>query len=299
MTLVRQFALRSAAFGLLVIGASAHAAGADVIAQGGAVQLGSADVRALVAALPAAQRDSAVSKVENLDQLLRQEVLRRALLAEAHTQGFERTPDAAAQLDRIRDEALMRLWIASRAAVPKDFPSEDEIKMAYEANKQALAAPTSYRLAQIFISAPDGIEPARFAVALKKTADIGARIATTDFDKLAQEQSEQPESAAKGGDLGYLTENQLLPEVLAAVRTLKLGDTAGPVKTGRGLHFFKLLDKKAGAVPTLAEAHERLAAALRERRARELQQAYLTQLNTKLAVSVNQIELAKLQASLH
>jgi hypothetical protein len=72
----------------------------------------------------------------------------------------------------------------------------------------------------------------------------------------------------------------------------------GPV-TSQGLHFFKLLDRKPGNPLTLPEAHDRLAAALKARRGSELGQSYLAELGGKLAISINQIELGKLQAALH
>ena len=271
----------------------------DVIAQGGSVSLGSGDIRTLVGALPATDRALVAGDAATLEKLVRTEIVTRSLLGEARTKAFDKQPDTVAQLDRLRDEALVRLWVASRAAVPAGYPAEADIKAAFEANKQALVAPTQYRIGQIFIATPDGAEPAKLAAALRKATDVGARIAGVDFAKLAQEQSEHAESAGKGGDMGYLPENQLAPEVLAAVRALKVGEVVGPVKTAQGLHFFKLLDRKAGAPLTLAEAHDALANALRTRRGSELAQAYLADLGTRLAISVNQIELAKLQATLH
>jgi peptidylprolyl isomerase len=281
-------------------GAALQASGStgDVIAHATGIELGANDVRSLLTSLPATERSAAAGNLPDLEQLVRAELARRAVLAEAKSKGFDRRPETQTQLDRVRDEALVRLWVASQAAVPAGFPSEDEIKAAYEANKAALAPATEYRLAQIFISAPDGVDPAKLAVAIKKAADIGTRIPKDDFSKLAQEQSEHADSASKGGDMGYLPDNRLLPEIAAAARDLKPGAVAGPVKTSQGLHFLKLLDRRVGAVPTLAQAHDGLAAALRARRAQELQQTYLTDLNSKLGITVNQIALAKLQQSL-
>ena len=188
--------------------------------------------------------------------------------------------------------------MVSQARVPADYPSESDIKAAYEASKQALASPTQYRLAQIFISAPDGANAAKLTAALRKANDIEAKIAKSDFSQLAQEQSEHAESAGRGGDRGYLPENRMAPEIVTAVRGMKAGEIVGPVKTAQGLHFFKLLDKKPGVVPTLAEARDTLSAALRTRRAQELERTYLTNLDAKLGITVNQIELAKLQPTL-
>jgi peptidylprolyl isomerase len=288
------FAVMTAALLLCQTARAAAPAGGDVIAQGGGVSLASADVRALLQSLPEADRKLAASDATVLERLVRGEIANRALLAEARAKGFEKQADTQAQLARVRDEALLRLWVASQAAVPAGYPAEADIRAAYDANQQQLVAPSQYRIGQVYIALPD--DPVKLAVALKKAADVSAKISTSDFGKLAQEYSEHAESAGRGGDMGYLPDNQLAPEVLAAVRGLKAGETVGPVRSAQGLHFFKLLDRKAGASLGFAEAHDALAAALRARRANELGQAYLAALNARLATSVNQIELARLQS---
>ena len=142
----------------------------DVIAQAGSIELAGADVRALLTALPSNERTAISGNLNNLEQVIRAELVRRAVLVEAKTKGFEYQPDTMVQLDRVRDEALVRLWVANHSAPPAGYPSEDEIKSAYEANKQALAAPTEYRIAQIFISASDGGDSSKLAAALRKAS---------------------------------------------------------------------------------------------------------------------------------
>jgi peptidylprolyl isomerase len=286
------------AAGTVASGPAPESPGA-IIAKAGSIEFSGADVQALLERIPAAERASATADLAALEQVIRAEVVRRAVLAEAKTKGLERQPEALALLNRVHDEALVRLWLVNQSTVPPGYPSGEELSKAYEANKQALAAPTEYHLAQIFVSAPDGAEPMQLAAALRKTTDVGALVAKgTDFSLLARQQSEHADSAGKGGDLGYLAENAMLPEIAAAVRTMKPGEAIGPVKTAQGLHFLKLMDKRAGAVPSLAEARGRLQAALRARRGAELQQNYLGGLNASLGVTVNQIELAKLRATL-
>lgn len=270
----------------------------DVLAQGGGLTLTSADVRKLVAGMSPADRAALATNLPALEQLVRAEIVRDAALAEARTKGFDRLPATLTQLEHVRDEALVRLWIADQAAVPSDYPSAQELQTAYDQYKEALAPPTEYHIAQIFISAPDGMDSGQFAAALKKEADIAAKLPTADFAQLAKTQSEHAESAAKGGDIGFVSEDHLMPAIAAAVRALKVGGVAGPVKSAQGIHFLKLLEIKAGAVPTLAESHDRLVAAMRSKRAEALAQKYLTDYTTKLGVTVNQIELAKLQQSL-
>jgi peptidylprolyl isomerase len=192
----------------------------------------------------------------------------------------------------------MRLWLANQATVPAGYPTDAEIQAAYDGARASLAAPTQYHIAQIFISAPDGTDPTKLAAALKKAVDVQAKIANTDFAQLARTQSEHADSAAKGGDLGFVSEEHLLPGVAAGLRGMKVGEVIGPLKTAQGLNFLKLIEKKEGAIPTLAESRERIVTALRARRGEELQQAYVKELGAKLSITVNQIELAKLQPGL-
>jgi peptidylprolyl isomerase len=281
-------------------GAGTGNAGADVIARGGGVTLAAGDVRSLVQALPQADRKLAGNDAAALERLVRNELVGRAVLAEARQAGFERQADTQSQLARLHDEALLRLWLAKQATVPADYPAEADIKAAWDANQKALVGPTQYRLAQVYIGLPE--EPAKLAEALRKASDVAGRLAADrngDFGKLAATYSEHADSAGKGGDMGFLPDSQLAPEVLAAVRGLKPGEAAGPVRTAQGLHFLKLLDRKAGAPLSFAEAHDALASALRSRRGNELSQAYLAGLNARLGISVNQIALAKLQEDMH
>jgi peptidylprolyl isomerase len=276
----------------------AATAGDTIIAKGGAIELGASDIRALVSSLPESSRATLSSNLGALEQLVRSELVRRAVTAEAKAKNFEQDPATVKALQLVREEAVTRLWLASQATVPAGYPSDAQIQAAYDAARASLAAPTQYHVAQIFISAPDGSDSTKLAAALRKAVDIQGKIATSDFAQLARTQSDHADSAAKGGDLGFVSEDHLLPGAAAALRGMKVGEVIGPLKTSQGLHFLKLIEKKEGAVPTLADARERIVAALRARRAEELQQAYLKDLGTRLSITVNQIELAKLQPGL-
>jgi len=191
----------------------------------------------------------------------------------------------------------VRLWLASQASVPADYPSDADVKAAYDAARAA--RPLEYHIAQVFVGAPSGTDPAHLTAALRKVTDVAARVATGDFAQLAREQSEHAESAAKGGDLGFVGADRMLPDILKSVQTLTPGQVVGPLKSAEGFHFVKLIESRPVALPPLTEVRTRLIADLRARRAQDLQRVYLAQLNTRLGISINEIELGKLQATLN
>jgi parvulin-like peptidyl-prolyl isomerase len=276
---------------------TAHGQSSTVIAKGGSIELGTEDVRSAVAALPEESRRIVRSNLPSLEQLVRSQVVERSALADAKVAGFDKDPKTQRELSALQQELLTRLWIASHASPPADYPSAAEVQSAYDAARAV--SPVEYHLAQIFIKAPDGSDPDTLAAALRKVTDLETKVRGGDFAQLAKEQSEEPASASKGGDLGFVSGDRMLPEVLKVVRGLAPGQVAGPVKTAQGLHFVKLVETRPMSIPPLAQVRDRITADLRARRTAELQRTYVSQLTDRLGISINEIELTKLQSTLN
>lgn len=95
-----------------------------------------------------------------------------------------------------------------------------------------------------------------------------------DFTKLARERSTGP-SASKGGELGYFTEEQMVPAFSKAAFALKKGAvTETPVKTRFGWHVIKVEGRRKTETPSFDSAKEEVRAAM----SRELGVAYIAAL---------------------
>ncbi len=82
------------------------------------------------------------------------------------------------------------------------------------------------------------------AASKKRTEDILARIKKgEDFEKLANELSEDPSAKQNNGDLGWFTKGAMVKEFEDAVMNGKVGDVIGPVKTQFGFHLIKVKGK--------------------------------------------------------
>ncbi len=64
-----------------------------------------------------------------------------------------------------------------------------------------------------------------------------------DFATLAQEYSDDPGSAANGGDLGWFGRGMMVPAFEEAAFSLAVGEVSKPIKTDFGYHLIEVLEK--------------------------------------------------------
>lgn len=64
-----------------------------------------------------------------------------------------------------------------------------------------------------------------------------------DFAKIAEEKSEDQRSAVNGGDLGYFTKGEMVPEFAEAAFSMDIGQISDIVETQYGYHIIKVTDK--------------------------------------------------------
>lgn len=281
-----------------VCGASlAQEPGDDVVAKLGTTEVRLSDLRRLVEAQPKEVRDQLLASPPALDRVVRTEVFRRALLAEARTKGWDKRPEVAVQMDRAREQALLSSYMGEMARPPADYPSEAEVTAVYNANQAEFAIPRQFRVSQIFVAVPKDAPKADADRLRKKAEDLVARLQTkdADFAKFAQANSDHKPSAAQGGDLGWLSERELIPEMKSILPSMAKGEVAKPVKTEQGWHVVKLVDLKPQSVRPLAEVRAQLVPAMRQRRAQELERKYLDDLVDRTPLAVNEIAMGRLR----
>lgn len=80
-----------------------------------------------------------------------------------------------------------------------------------------------------------------------------------DFNKLAQEKTTDPSGKTSGGDLGYFTKDDMVPEFADAAFKLKPGEfSETPVKTQFGWHVIKVEDRRQAKPPTFEQVKPKL-----------------------------------------
>ncbi|MBX5460616.1 MAG: peptidyl-prolyl cis-trans isomerase [Steroidobacteraceae bacterium] len=141
--------------------------------------------------------------------------------------------------------------------------SDDELKAAYEKDKQSYVQPEKRRARHILIEA--GKDD---AAAQKKAQELLAEAkAGKDFAELAKANSQDPGSASKGGDLGWAERGYFDPAFADALFSMSVGEIRGPVKSQFGYHIIKLEEIQPGKTRTFEEVRPEIEAQLRRQKA--------------------------------
>jgi parvulin-like peptidyl-prolyl isomerase len=263
----------------------------NVIARVGNANISADDIRAYIAALGPREQAALAQDPTLLSQAVRLLLANRLVLAELVARKWDQQPNVMAQLDRMREGALVDLYLQSVSTPPANFPSDDELQKVFEANRSALQMPRQFQLAQIFIAAPKEAGKAADDNARKSLDDIQRKLKLpgADFAAIAAEGD-----AKNGGDLGWIAENQVRPEIRTQVMGLAKNAVSEPVRLDDGWHILKLIDTKAAYTRTLPEVREQLVQQMRTERATALRRAYLAELLKQHPPVLNELALSNL-----
>jgi len=152
-------------------------------------------------------------------------------------------------------------------------PTDADLQRMYSQNQEAFRTPERVKARHILLKTQG--KPASEEAAIKaKGENLLKQIkAGADFAKLAKENSEDPGSAANGGELGdWITHGQMVPEFDKAIFSLKVGQTSDLVKTMYGYHIVQTLAHQDGGVRSFAEVKNELAAQWKKQRVNDLMQ---------------------------
>lgn len=125
--------------------------------------------------------------------------------------------------------------------------SDEEMKKYYEEHK-ADYYKDEVKASHILISTVDDngkeLSETKKKEAKKKAEEVLKKAKSgEEFSELAKEYSDDPGSAANGGDLGYFTKGQMVQPFEEAAFSLKSGEISGLVESEYGYHIIKVYDK--------------------------------------------------------
>jgi peptidyl-prolyl cis-trans isomerase C len=224
--------------------AAKPAAPADpVVARINGFDIHRSDIEEAARNLPPQARQQPADKI--YEALLNQMVGTTLVAQAARRAKFQDQPDTKRKLALIQDQVLAQLYIDQ--LIQKDI-TEAKLKAAYE--KYLKTAPPREEVNARHILLTNEADAKAVIDQLKKGAD---------FATLAKEKTTDPAGKTSGGDLGWFTKDQMVPEFADAAFKLKKGEfTETPVKTQFGWHVIKVEDRRVAKPPSFEELKPQL-----------------------------------------
>lgn len=258
----------------------------EVLADVNGVKITMADFENEVNSLPEQYRGK-INKKKFLDDLILQELL----YEEAKKKKLQEDKDVIDALKMVEKKILVQKLV-EKEVMQLAKPTEEEIKKYYEENKDNYKIPEQVNAAHILIRVKDGATEEEDNTARKKLEDILKKIKEGgDFATLAKENSDCP-SKSRGGELGYFSRGQMVPEFEEVAFKLKPGEISEIVKTKFGYHIIKVLDKKEPRQKELSEVKEEIEQQLTRKKQKDAFENYTKGLKEKAKITINE-ELLK------
>jgi parvulin-like peptidyl-prolyl isomerase len=293
--MIRLFRVLPCLLSAFLLIAAGEAPDGHIIAQRGDVRLTDTDLKNALNLLEPAARAQVTASPQTLSTFVRDRLLNLSVLAEAKGKAWDQRPEVMQRVNEAKDAVILQTYLASVVPPDPSFPTEAEITTAYEANKAHLVLPRQYRLAQIVLAVRPGAPQEEDEAARKKAVDLRAQAMRpkADFADIARKNSQDSQSAEKGGDIGWLREPDMMPSVRDAITPLVENGVSTPVRLPDGWHILKLQETKpAGQIPLL-DAKPQIVQALRQARTQKLMRSYLDEELKTQPIEVNEIELTK------
>ncbi len=189
----------------------------------------------------------------------------KILSAEAIKRNLQATPGIQTAIELARESILAN---AAREAIEQSLTvSDQQLEALYESRKAEFE---EARIRRILIQTTNAVlkstesphPPVPPEEARKKLEALRKQIlAGADFTQLARADSDDQATAAAGGDMGFVTRQNLLPPIAQAAFSLKPGEVSEVILTPYGYELIQVEERRT---TPLAEVKERLEAELRQ-----------------------------------
>jgi peptidyl-prolyl cis-trans isomerase C len=166
------------------------------------------------------------------------------------------TPEFKQRIAFIRNRTLMDSLLSSES---KTSMTEPALRKIYEDATKQMGGQPEVHARHILFRVANPTDAAASKAAEDKVKATIARIKKgEDFATLAKLLTEDPSGKQDGGDLGYFTRDQMVPEFSEVAFKLEKGQVSDPVKTQFGWHVLMVEDKRVRQPPPFEEVRPQI-----------------------------------------
>jgi peptidyl-prolyl cis-trans isomerase D len=174
------------------------------------------------------------------------------------------------QLFQAPEQAAIEYAVLDLDSVQKTIAvNEQDLKSYFDQNAARWAGKEERRASHILIASPKSASPEERQKARAKAEELLAQVKKNpaSFAELAKKHSQDPGSAAQGGDLDWFGRGAMVKPFEDAVFAMKPGEISNVVESDFGFHVIQVTDMKAAKPKTFEEMRPQLEADVRKQQA--------------------------------
>jgi peptidyl-prolyl cis-trans isomerase C len=167
----------------------------------------------------------------------------------AREKGLDKRKDVQ-ELIALTDNTLLANLLIKEEVLDRVTVTEEQAKKYYETHRDQFKGPEQVKIRQIVIEVEKSDPEEEKNMARLKAEEILKKIrAGEDFAKLASTYSDDQESKAKGGDLGFVEKGNMYKPLDEAAFKLNPGEVSGIIETPAGFHIIKMDERRQETLP--------------------------------------------------
>lgn len=223
--------------------------GNPVVAKVGGQDIERAEVISYMRSLPPQVQQLPLEQIfpAALEQIVNEKLVRM----NAEKANLDNDPQVKEKLAAAKKEIIATVFL--QKAIDAQV-NDDNLQKAYDEYVAGLQPVEEAKASHILV------DDEKRAIELIQELEAGA-----DFSKLAEEYSKDIVSAKKGGDIGYFSENEVVPEFAEAAFAQEVGKHSfKPVKSQFGYHIILVEDRRTRPTPTMEDVKPILEGKIRQ-----------------------------------
>jgi peptidyl-prolyl cis-trans isomerase C len=162
----------------------------------------------------------------------------------ARENGIDKSDEYASRVNFLEDKALRRIFFAEKIAAAV---TPDTVKAAYDKYVADFKPVEEVHARHILVATEEEAKQVKADLDAGKPFEVEAMAKTTD-----------PSGKQNGGDLGFFSAGQMVPEFEAAAFSLEVGKVSEPVKSQFGWHIIKVEEKRQSAPQPYEQMQQQL-----------------------------------------
>ncbi len=223
----------------------------------------------------------AIDDVKKQNNMASQEALVTALAGQGLTFEQYRT-----QLQ----QQIEKLKLVSMEVRAKIQVGETELREYYDANRAKYAEEDTFRARHIFFKTSEKMP----ADELKRTMATALMVLAEakggkDFTELAKSYSEDPAARKDGGNLGTFKKGDMMPELEAAIVSMKPGEVSELINTPAGFHIIRLEERSTGKMKSFESVKTEIEDLIYRKKSEERFNQWAKELRSKASVEIKDL----------